>query len=211
MHLPVYQTIAVDLATRITEYEFLVGAKLSGRTLLASQYSVSPETIRKAVVMLKDAGVVQVSQGREILVISRECAAKFLTHQKQLHSVYSLRQELELLLKEKEDIDTRFRKVTTEIASYSDRLKNIQPYNPLEIIVTAESGLEGKTLRDLAFREMTGTLVIAVRRDKEMFIAPDPNIVLWKDDRLVVIGAVDKLEKLNAFFAGNNKKLDYCS
>ena len=54
MSLPVYQTIALDLARRIINQEFSVGEKISGRTLLAGQYSVSPETIRKAIFLLKD-------------------------------------------------------------------------------------------------------------------------------------------------------------
>ncbi|WP_196593928.1 TrkA C-terminal domain-containing protein [Pectinatus sottacetonis] len=207
MHLPVYQTIAVDLATRITHNEFLVGTKISGRTLLASQYAVSPETIRKAVAMLKNANIVQVSQGKEIVVVSVERAFLFLSQQKRIDSVYSLRQELEFLLKEKEEIDTRFRKVTTEIAYYSDRLKNIQPYNPIEITINEKSSFVGQSLKSLAFREATGALVIAVRRNTEIFIAPDPDMPLWAADKLVIIGAPDKMKNITKFFAKYNTVL----
>ena len=55
-----YYSIAVDLARRIVKREFTEGMKVSGRSLLASQYQVSPETIRKAIALLKDAGVVDV-------------------------------------------------------------------------------------------------------------------------------------------------------
>lgn len=57
-----YQAIAVDIAKRILNNEFAIGEKVSGRTLFASQYSVSPETIRNAISLLKEVNVVGVSQ-----------------------------------------------------------------------------------------------------------------------------------------------------
>ena len=96
-----YQSIALDLAKRIVNDEFLVGEKISGRTLLASQYNVSPETVRKAVAMLKETNVVAVSQGKEIVVLSAEQATHFIEQHKEMVSAYSLKQELEILLEKK--------------------------------------------------------------------------------------------------------------
>lgn len=97
----IYRSIALDLAQRIINGDFAKGVKVSGRTLLASQYNVSPETIRKAIGLLKAEGVVMVSQGKEITVISMEKAYAFIEHFKSAESVYSLRQDIELLLKQK--------------------------------------------------------------------------------------------------------------
>ena len=149
MNVPIYQKIALDIARRIVNQEFAVGQKISGRTLLASQYAVSPETIRKALFLLKDANIVSVSQGKEMQITSSEQAFLFLTHQQEKASAYSLKQDLELLLREKDDIDLRFRKITTEIIHYSDRLKNITPYNPMELEIPNPSTLIGKSLREL--------------------------------------------------------------
>ena len=73
-----YYSIAVDIAHRIGEEELSIGAKISGRTVLASQYQVSPETIRKAIALLREAGAVEVSRGKEIEVVSKEKAKLFL-------------------------------------------------------------------------------------------------------------------------------------
>ena len=42
-----YLHIARDLAARIAKGEFPEGSKLFGRSMLASEYAVSPETIRR--------------------------------------------------------------------------------------------------------------------------------------------------------------------
>ena len=47
-----YLHIARDLAARIAKGEFPEGGKLFGRSMLASEYGVSPETIRRALRLL---------------------------------------------------------------------------------------------------------------------------------------------------------------
>ena len=199
MNVPIYQKIALDIARRIVNQEFAVGQKISGRTLLASQYEVSPETIRKALFLLKDANIVSVSQGKEMQITSSEQAFLFLTHQQEKASAYSLKQDLELLLREKDDIDLRFRKITTEIIHYSDRLKNITPYNPMELEIPNLSALIGKSLRELDFRNQTGCLIIAIRRQTKIYIAPDPDEILQAFDRLVLLGTPEAMQKAKAF------------
>jgi len=199
MDLPVYRAIALDIAKRIVKQEFLAGTKISGRTLLASQYKVSPETIRKAIYILKENNIVSVSQGKEVLVISTQQAAHLLDHHQEIDAAYSLKQELERLIKEKEAIDKRFHKVTNEIMHYSDRLENITPYNPIEIQIAPHSAAIGKSLRELNLRQSTGTLIIAIRRGTQVLIAPGPDDILEKEDRLVVIGTLDKLNTVTTF------------
>lgn len=96
-----YKSIALDIAQRIVSGEFPVQSKLSGRSLLAGQYHVSPETIRKAMGLLKDENIVFVSQGKEIIVISDQKAYEYITRNNYLKSAYSLKQDLEQLLLEK--------------------------------------------------------------------------------------------------------------
>lgn len=199
MNLPVYQSIALDIARRIVNQEFAVGEKLSGRTLLSSQYSVSPETIRKAIFLLKEANIVSVSQGKELQIISSEQAFLFLTHHQEMSSAYSLKQELELLLKEKDDIDLRFRKITNDIIQYSDRLKNINPFNPMEVEIPAASKIAGKSIRQLRFRQTADCLIIAIRRETQVYVAPEPDDVLEAGDRIVVIGSAAALQNIQQF------------
>ena len=77
-----YRSIALDLAQRIINGELHEGMKISGRTVLAGNYNVSPETIRKATALLKVKNVVSVSQGKEVTVLSKEDAYRFIEQYK---------------------------------------------------------------------------------------------------------------------------------
>jgi K+/H+ antiporter YhaU regulatory subunit KhtT len=195
----VHESIAMDLAERIANGEFAVGEKLSGRTLLASHYRVSAETIRKAVAILRVANVVSVSQGKEVLILSAEQAEAFINHQATMQSAYSLRQELDLLLEQKTEINKRFDDIVYQITRYTDRLRNLQPFNPVEVTVKMTSKAIGQSIKQLKFRQRTGATLVAIRRGVEIIVSPEAEAVLQQGDRLVVVGQFDVLEKVDCF------------
>lgn len=202
--LPIYQSIALDIAQRIVNGEFAVGDKISGRTLLASHYHVSPETVRKAIGILKDDAIVEVSQGREMTICSVEKAYHFIEKSGYMQSVYSLKQDLEQLLKEKQQMDKKFDTVLSDIINFSDRLKNLSPYNPVEITVPLDSHVIGKTISDLMLWQQTGATMVAIRRGNQITISPGPHVILQVNDRVVVVGDESVLENTTKFF--HNKK-----
>lgn len=194
-----YRSIALDIAQRIINGDFAKGAKLSGRTLLASQYNVSPETIRKAIGLLNSEGVVSVSQGKEITVVSVEKAYAFIEHYKSSESIYSLRKEIELLLKQKQELDARFEMMLTDIINYSDRLRNLTPYNPLEIEVDEAAHVVGKSISELQMWQHTGATVVAIRRGAEVMISPGPLAKLQTGDRIVLVGDSEVLQRMERY------------
>jgi K+/H+ antiporter YhaU regulatory subunit KhtT len=196
---PVYESIALDLARRIADGEFAFGEKISGRTRLAGEYGVSPETVRKAIAMLRQFNVVAASQGKEVSILSAEQAAEFINHQSAMQSAYSLRQELELLQEKKKDIDERFDEVIYKITRYTDRLRNLQPFNPVEVKVAGDSHWVGKPISELKLWNHTGASVVAIRRGVEVIISPGPHAILESRDRLVVVGMGDILEKVDKY------------
>ncbi|AIF54206.1 TrkA C-terminal domain-containing protein [Pelosinus sp. UFO1] len=202
---PMYHSIALDIAQRIVNNEFPVGSRISGRTLLASHYNVSSETIRKAIALLKDANIVSVSQGKEVVVLSIEEAYPFITHHKSMQSVYSLKQELEALLTQKLVIDKRLQEIFSEIVGYSDRLKNLNPYNPIEIKVPFDSHLVGRSVADIKFWQSTGATIVAIRRDRKIDISPGPAAIIEPDDRLIIVGKSNILQKATQFVERNKK------
>lgn len=199
--MPIYQSIALDMAQRIINGEFAIGEKVSGRSLLASHYHVSPETVRKAIAILKDAQIVDVSQGREVIVTSVDKACLFMEKAKYMESVYSLQQDLEILLKEKQEIDKRLEMILHDIISFSDRLKNLSPYNPVEIAVPLKSPVIGKTISDLKIWQQTGATVVAIRRGNKISVSPGPHVILQAGDRVVVVGNEHVLENTTELFA----------
>lgn len=186
--ISIYQSISLDIAQRIVNGEFPVHSKISGRSLLASQYRVSPETVRKAIGLLKEEQIVEVSQGKEITVISDKLASDYIHKNVYLKSVYSLKQELELLLKEKKELDHKFEVILSDVINFSDRLRNLKTYNPIEIIVSEHSHIIGQTIANLQFWQMTGATIIALRRGLNISISPGPHVIVLENDVLVVIG-----------------------
>jgi K+/H+ antiporter YhaU regulatory subunit KhtT len=197
--IPIYRSISLDIAYRIIKGEFPVSKKISGRTLLASQYKVSPETIRKAIGLLKEEKIVEVSQGKEIMVISVDEAYQYVNKFKYMKSVYSLKQDLENLLIEKKKIDRKFEDILKDIINFSDRLRNLTPYNPVEVKIPKGSHLIGTTIADHQLWQNTGATVIALRRDTEVTISPGPHVILLEGDTLVVVGDDGVFKRMNNF------------
>lgn len=194
-----YNAIALDLAQRIINGEYAEGTKISGRSVLASHYNVSPETVRKAIALLKIKNVVTVSQGKEVTVISTENAYSFIEHYKSADSVYSLQQDVESLLQQKREIDAKLEALLIDIINYSDRLRNLSPYNPVEVEVPETAQVIGRTIGEIRLWQHTGATIVAIRRGTEMIISPGPGAKIQAQDRIVVVGDSEVLKRTADF------------
>ncbi len=63
LHVARYITIAMDIAERVLKGDYIEGQRISGRSTLSGLYNVSPETVRRALTLLQEAGVVRVQPG----------------------------------------------------------------------------------------------------------------------------------------------------
>lgn len=194
-----YKSIALDIAGRIVRGELPVKSKISGRSLLSSQYHVSPETIRKAIGLLKDENIVSVSQGKEIIVISDQKALEYTNRNNYLKSAYSLKQNLQQLLEEKKEMDRKFEALYTQIIDASDRMQNLKPYNPVEIQIGETSHVIGKSIGNLQFWQHTGATIIALRRGVEVTLSPGPHVILRANDIVIAVGDEKMYERTEQF------------
>lgn len=69
-----------------------------------------------------------------------------------------------------------------------------------EYTVKKGSPLEGHSIKDLDIRRKTTVVVVAVRRDGEMMINPDPELVLKAGDILLLLGEKKMLELFYEIF-----------
>ena len=88
---PIYQKIAIDIANRIVSGDLSIGDKLYGRSSLASQYNVSPETVRRSISLLSDMDIVKVTKGSGIVINSVDNCLKFIDKFKDIDSISSLK------------------------------------------------------------------------------------------------------------------------
>ena len=194
-----YVSIALDIANKILNGEFREKQKISGRSTLASMYNVSPETIRRAIVLLEEMDVVNSNRGSGIDVISKTAAEKFIEKHKSSMYISSIKDDIKDLMLQKKKIDEQIQISFDTIFDYTDRFKSDSPYTFIEIKVTADSKQIGKKINEVRLWQITGTTMVAYRRNSETVISPGPDYVFEEGDTIVVIGSNNVYEKVYEF------------
>ena len=168
---PIYQQIATDIASRIIKDEFFIGSKLFGRSVLASYYNVSPETIRRAIKLLEDVSIVAVKPGAGIVINSKEEAYKYIQKFQVVDSITSIRKEIKSLSEEKIKIEKSIENSINELIKYTETFKNTNPFAPFEIEVMESSKLLGKSISEVNFWQNTGATIIGIRRNGSVILS----------------------------------------
>lgn len=196
---PIYKQIALDIAGRIYNDDMKIGEKIHGRSTLASNYNVSPETVRKAVKLLEDMKVVSSSKGSGVTIISKDNAYNFINRFHSIESVTSLKHDIDSLMREKETIEKNIGEMIERIVDYSNRLRYTNPLTPIEIELPKKCDLIGKSVSESKFWQNTKATIVAIRRNGELIISPGPYLVFEKGDNLLVVGEEDILKKIEIF------------
>lgn len=190
-----YQEIAIDIAHAIMMGEYHEGVKIHGRSTLAGRYNVSPETIRRAIAILQNVGVVRVSQGIGITVTSKALAEKFIKSLNQKGEIQVFLEELKGLMDIRRENDMKIESHLNQLRGYADRIMS-RWMDVGEIEIGKTSPAIGKTLRELRVRERTGTTIVAVIRDGFEQFSPDAGFVLRAEDVLLAAGSPEGQDKL---------------
>lgn len=185
-----YQKIAIDMAERIYQGEFTGKTKIHGRSTLAGEYNVSPETVRRAIKLLEDMQVVTVTKGSGIYLGTKENAYRFIIRFKGIQTILALKKDIRRLLKEKQQIETQIEYHIDKVIEYSNRFKNSSPITPIEIEISSESHLIGKTISRSKFRQKTNGTIVGIIRGNQTIISPSPTEVFLEGDILLVAGKV---------------------
>lgn len=196
---PRYMNIALDIAGRICKGEYKEGDRIFGRSVLASEYNVSPETIRRAINLLEDMQVVIANQGSGINVSSLSNAYSFVRKFQNKDTIRSLKNEIRALISQKNDVENSIKKKIDMIVDYSDRLKNSNVFTPLEIEIDDHSHLIGRTISETKFWQNTGATIIAIKRNDALVLSPGPYGGFEKGDVIFVIGGEDVIERIEKF------------
>ncbi|AFM39795.1 transcriptional regulator [Desulfosporosinus acidiphilus SJ4] len=185
-----YQEIAMDIAHAIMMGEYHEGEKIHGRSTLAGRYNVSPETVRRAIAILQNVGVVIVNQGVGITVTSKAMAEKFVKSFNQKGEIQIFLEDLKKLMDQRRENDLKIESHLNKLQGYVDRIMS-RWLDVGEIEVGKNSPAVGKTLRELRIRERTGTTVIAVVRDGSEQFSPEASFVLRGEDVLLAAGSAE--------------------
>ena len=165
---PVYLQIAVDIASRIARGEFKENTKIYGRSIMSSEYGVSPETIRRSMNLLADMNVVEIKQSSGATVISRKNAKEYINRFKAQTNTQSLHGKLKNLVNEQNQLSKKIISVSNMITRSSVKWSYSTPLEHFEIDVPADSPIAGKSISQLNFWHATGATIIALKNKNQI-------------------------------------------
>ncbi|MCB2293527.1 GntR family transcriptional regulator [Clostridium algoriphilum] len=204
---PIYKKIAIDLSNRILSGDFSIGDKLYGRSSLASEYNVSPETIRRAITLLSDMDIVKVTKGSGIVINSVDNCLNFIEKFKDIDCISSLKNNIVDLLQRKKELDKNIDDSIDELIDYSSRFRNSNPFIPFEFEIHNEMCVLDKSISETKFWQNTGATIIGVRRNGKLILSPGPCTTFKENDIFVVICDQNSYYKIKTFLYGKNSSL----
>lgn len=190
-----YEQIALDIAHKIVRGEYKVGQKLSGRSLLAGTYNVSPETIRRSIALLQNIGVVESITGSGIIIKSSSLANEYLTEYNERQEIVNLKNSINELLKQRRSLDTKLEKDMTKLLEFAfQKLSILQQIE--ELLIPKDSWVIGTTIANSHIRTRTGATIIAIKREGQEIVSPPADMILQANDNLVCLGPSISKEKV---------------
>jgi len=200
---PQYLRIALDIASRIAGGEMPEGRKVSGRSLLASEYGVSPETIRRALRLLADMKVVDIRDKSGVYILSADSARRYLKGFAGWNQQKELRQRLKELLVEYHNVNCQLLEIYTEILKAQEIPAPAEKLLPnYEVKVSAESRQIGKNIGSMKFWQATGATIVAIKRTQNVIVSPGPYAELYSGDVVVFVGEPATVKTVDYYING---------
>jgi len=200
---PQYLRIALDIAERIVKGDLCAGQRLSGRSLFASEYGVSPETIRRALKLLADMKVVDIKDKSGVYILSVDNARRYLKNFDGWNEQIALRRKLKQLLQAQNDLNRQIVELYSEIIKSQDAVsaavKSLPNY---EARVPADSPRIGKSVGTLRFWQSTGATIVAIKRGHGVIASPGPYAELYGGDVIVFVGDASTVSSVERFLNG---------
>ena len=185
-----YLQIALDLAGRVARGELPEGSRVYGRSVMASEYNVSPETIRRALRLLADMKVVEVKPQSGAVVLSADSARRYMETFQEDAGVRALRRRLKTLLEEEEALHRRILETASALVKSQDTFASAhEPFPNYEVPVPRGSPVIGKSVGELKFWQSTGGTIVAIRRGAAVILSPGPYAELYAGDVVVLAGS----------------------
>lgn len=194
-----YQQIAADIATKIVDHQYQIGEKIYARSLIASQYSVSSETARKAIAILADLNIVDTVKGSGVVIKSYDNAVAFLRRFRDAGTLTEFKQDAMGCLTRLAQNGNELRDAITRLVDQADRFRALNPLAPFSVQIAAETPCVGQTLSSMSFWHNTAATVVAIRRGDTLIRSPGPYAEFLAGDTIYFIGEDDCVGRVDMF------------
>lgn len=203
---PRYYQVALIIAERIRSGQYEVGMKLNECTTLATNFHTSPETVRRALNVLADIGIVEVVHGSGAIVLSKKKAGEFLDNYNSIHSIRDTRNEILESIRRQESELSYFSKLLDDMIFETQKAQRKFPFTPYEIEIDETCLCLHETLKDLRLWNRTEATVIAIKRGDDFVLSPGPYAMLESGDVLFFVGDEYAKQRMQNLLYGIEKK-----
>lgn len=198
---PIYEQVAFDIAKKIAAGTIAEKERLSGRSLLAAQYGVSSETIRRAMRCLADAGVVETQDNVGSTVVSQGNAVSYTEKFQLNHNARYLKREMHRLIEQRNRLNDQILELMDRITDLNGRFAESDLLRNYEFTIPSTSSLMGKSVGESGFWQNTGGTIVAIRRGEEILLSPGPHVRFQAEDVLVVAGLPGIVPRVQEFIS----------
>ena len=184
-----YLQIALDIAGRIAAGNLPEGSRLYGRSVMSSEYAVSPETIRRALRLLADLKVVEIKPQSGVTVLSADSARRYVKNFSEAADAWALREQLRDLLDQYAELNRRTMETATALMKSRETFSAAgEPLPNYEVPIPEHSPVLGKSIGELKFWQSTGGTIVGIRRGPSVILSPGPYAELYEGDVIVLVG-----------------------
>ncbi|MCD2255536.1 GntR family transcriptional regulator [Lactobacillus sp. CC-MHH1034] len=196
-----YQQIAIDIANRIVNQEYPIGAKIHARSTVANTYQVSAETARKAIKLLADLHIVEAKQGSGFYVSSLNNAVNFVDQFKNVKTLKDLKHDIHQTMKHQLQEYKHLSEMMNQFLDQTQRFNTVDPLMPFQLELAAGCKHLGKSIGELKLWQNTTATIVAVRHNGQMHISPGPYAVLEAGDIIYYVGNETSPRRVRNYFA----------
>lgn len=197
---PLYHQIAMKLARRVAEGYYEEGSKIHTRSKVAQEFSVSPETARKAVQLLDDIGILESFHGSGTYVASREKAQTFVRQVEDVESIEGMKERLSASIQRQHRELDNFTRLLDEVTAHTRRTYALNPFIPYELELTEAACHLGKTVAELNIWQQTEATIIAILKGEKLILSAGPYAVITAGDILYFVGDEYSIQRMQNFF-----------
>lgn len=202
--MPQYMRIAAHIASRVDQGELAPGQRVSGRSVLSSEYGVSPETVRRALRLLADMKVVEIREKSGVVVLSADNARRYLQSVAGRTGTRGKRAMLRRLLEQQEEVSRQLSRLCEGLldAQESPLPEEVGLPN-YQVRVSPGSDKVGKSIGSLRFWQSTGATIVAIRRGKNLIVSPGPYLELYPGDQVFFVCESSCVPVVEGFLNGD--------
>lgn len=188
MTQPKYQQVAIEIAKRIVSGQYNEGEKLHARSTIAVNFHVSPETARKAIIILNDLGIVESKHGSGVYIISKIKAQNFIEEFEDVQNISTIKNDLFSSIKNQQSEYKNMMELLDILVQQTNRYNKDNLLKPYEFEVSKK--FDSATIQELNFWSRTGATIVAIysQIEDKLIISPGPLGQISKMDQVYFVG-----------------------